>query len=623
MSFIDYIFMPLFLLSLVIYFNVPKRGQWIVLLCLSIAFYLTYGIELLPFALFSSLIAWGAGLLIGNRNEQLDERIKASVEKLPEPAPEIEAEGENEAPAVEDDSPEASQPQAPEPTPAPEIPEVLTKEQKRALRASTKRTNKYLLWLALFLIIAILVYIKCQNYILGTPTFKAISGAYENFCAALYNIPVLGALVADTDAIASATVPTAINLAGQETAASLATGVAIRANHGISLIVPLGISYYTMSLVGYLADVYWKKEKPEKNFFKLFLFAIYYPKILEGPISKHRLLASQLNAEHNFDYYRFCHGLQRMLWGYFKKLCIADRLTIMTSAVFASPMEYDGSVILVSAIFAAFELYCDFSGCMDMALGASHAMGIDIEENFKQPFLSKSAPEFWRRWHITLGVWFKDYVYMPLVTSPNLMKFVGFLRKHTNKRFAKAIMQIIPLAVVWLLTGLWHGTGINYIVWGIWWGLLMIVSTVFEPEFKKLNERLKINPNSRVHKMVQTVRTFFLFVVGRIITLSGDWDGLVRVLDKIVFDFAPWHFFDQSLYTYGLDRQNFQLVILCILGLMFVEFKQAHGYSVTEHIDNKRIWIRWIIYLAAIFFVLIFGAYGAGYDASSFVYANY
>lgn len=573
MSFLDYIFLPLFLLSLVIYFAVPKRGQWIVLLVLSIAFYCTYGIELLPFALFSSLVAWAVGIAIGARNEKLDTQIKEGGSHL-------------------------------------------SKETKRAMRASAKRDSRVLLWLALVLIIGILVYVKCQNYILKTEVFRAISKTYEAFCAGLYQIPYLGALVVDLDAAANAgaTVVTGIAASAAE---------AITTNSGTSLIMPLGISYYTMSLAGYLADVYWKKEKPEKNFFKLFLFAIYYPKIVEGPISKHRLLAKQLDAPHSFDYCRFCHGLQRMLWGYFKKLCIADRLTIMTSAVFANPMDYDGSVILVAAVFAAFELYCDFSGCMDMALGASHAMGIDIEENFKQPFLSKTAPEFWRRWHITLGVWFKDYVYMPLVTSPNLMKFVGFLRKHTTKRAAKAVMQIIPLAVVWLLTGLWHGTGINYIVWGIWWGLLMITSTVFEPEFKQLNKRLKINPNSRVHKIFQTLRTFFLFVMGRIITLSGDWAGLLFVLDKIVHDFAPWHFFDQSLYTYGLDRQNFQLVILCILGLMFVEFKQAHGYSFTQHIDNKRIWIRWIIYLAAIFFVLIFGAYGAGYDASSFVYANY
>lgn len=177
-----------------------------------------------------------------------------------------------------------------------------------------------------------------------------------------------------------------------------------------SIIVPLGISYYTFSVIGYLADVYWGKEKAEKNFLKFLLFILYFPKILEGPIENYRPLADRLFEGHKFDYKQFCFGLQIMVYGAFKKLVVADRLVILTDEIFGteSYVNYGGAMVLVGAVFRALQMYADFSGCMDMALGMSQALGIELRKNFNHPFFSKSAAEFWRRWHITLGVWFKD-----------------------------------------------------------------------------------------------------------------------------------------------------------------------------------------------------------------------
>lgn len=312
-----------------------------------------------------------------------------------------------------------------------------------------------------------------------------------------------------------------------------------------------------------------------------------------------------------------------MLWGYFKKLVIADRLAMLVTPVFGNYTAYHGMALLLAAVAGAFQLYCDFSGCMDMVLGISEALGITVEENFSRPFFSKTAAEFWRRWHITLGTWFKDYIYMPLVISPRLLKISGNIRKKFGKRTAKNFMSIIPLAAVWLLTGIWHGTGYNYIAWGIYWGALIILSTVLEPEIRKLSAFLRIDTKSRGWQTFCRLRTFFLFVVSRIITIPGSLRASAGIFKSIFTDFAPWQMFDGSLYTLGLDRPNFTLAVLSLILLGIISKKQEEGVKIREAIAGRAVFIRWAIYLTGIFAVLIFGIYGAGYDASSFVYMNY
>lgn len=388
------------------------------------------------------------------------------------------------------------------------------------------------------------------------------------------------------------------------------------------IIVPLGISYYTFSIVGYLADVYWKKEKAEKNYFKFLLFVLYFPKILQGPISRHKNLGKQLVEGHSFEYKRFCYGLQLMLWGYFKKLVIADRLAIPVSKVFGSYATYSGSILLTASLLAAVQLYCDFSGYMDIALGISQVFGIELEKNFDHPFFSRSAAEFWRRWHITLGTWFKDYVYMPLVVSPRMMKLTQRTKQRFGTRAGKTVMTSIPLAVVWLLTGIWHGTGWSYVVWGIYWGVLIILSSALEPEIKRLTSLLKINVQAGSWKVFQMTRTFLLFCIGRIITIPGDLHATGVIAEKIFTDFQIWQLFDGTLYSLGLDAANFNLAMITILVLWAVSMLQNKG-SVRDRIASCNIVFRWAIYYIAIFAVLIFGIYGPGYDASAFVYMQF
>lgn len=387
-------------------------------------------------------------------------------------------------------------------------------------------------------------------------------------------------------------------------------------------IVPLGISYYTFSAVGYMADVYWGKEKAEKNVLKLLLYLLFFPKILQGPITKYRSLAPQLEEGHRFVYRDFCFGMQLAVWGYFKKIVIADRIGIFTSTVFADPVPFGGAVLLLSVVLAAVQIYCDFSACMDIASGVSQMFGITLEKNFDHPFFAKSAAEFWRRWHITLGVWFKDYIYMPLVISPRLIKVSGKVGKKFGRRAGKSVLTVVPLVVVWTLTGLWHGTGAPYVAWGIYWGMLIILSTVFEPEIRKVTKAFHIDTDRQGWKNFQMVRTFGLFCIGRIITIPGDLKVSADILRKICTEPKLWQLVDNTLYAQGLDWKEFVLMLLVIAVLWFVEVQQQKG-GVRERIADWNMVVRCTFYACSVILVLLIGIYGPGIETGNFAYMQY
>ncbi len=474
--------------------------------------------------------------------------------------------------------------------------------KKAAFRRKVKQRCRYLLWAAVTLIVGMLVYIKAQHMLAGVPVLTSavwfFSKVYQHIGRFfMLHMPVLGIFVKDTGVMETFT--------------------------EFSFFVPLGISYYTMSLVGYLADVYWRKEEAEKNILLLLLYALYFPKILAGPIVKYRDCAPMLREGHPFAYQRMCEGLQRMLWGYVKKMVIADRLNLFVSPVFAAYEDYHGAVLLVAAVGSVFYTFCDFSGCMDIALGASQVFGVELTENFKRPFFSVSVSEYWRRWHMTLGIWFKDYVYMPLAVSPRLIRLSGKLRDRFGKRAGKNCMTVVPLCVVWLLTGLWHSTGWNYIVWGSYWGSLIILSTIFEPEITRLSGLFHIPVHSRGFQAVRMLRLFMLVIVSRILTEPGSLAASAEILKKIVFQFYPWELFDGTLYTLGLDRPGLHLAAISVCMLGIIGWKQEKGIVFRDKIAGLPIVLRWSVLLAGIAAVLVFGIYGTGYDAGSFLYMNY
>lgn len=390
------------------------------------------------------------------------------------------------------------------------------------------------------------------------------------------------------------------------------------------IIVPLGVSYYSFSLVGYLADIYFKKSKPEPNILKLTLYALYFPKIMQGPISKFREIGPRLTEGHKFDYQRFCFGLQLILWGYFKKLVIADRAVLLTQTVFGKFSSYKsgGAILIIVTVVAAIRFYCDFSGYMDIVIGISQLMGIELDENFRQPFFSKSAAEFWRRWHITLGAWFKDYVYMPLAINPRVIRLSKWVRSRFGKRAGKSVLTVVPLAVVWLLTGLWHGTGINYILWGMYWGTIIILSNVFAPEIRAAAKFLRIDTEARDWQVFQMVRTFSLFTGGLLLSTFVGYRNIKRYAGIILKQFGLCNLWNGEIYKLGLDKTNLTVLTGAIAILWIAEILQQKG-SVREMVAGLHPVTRWFFYALGIFTVIFFGIYGAGYSTTGFAYTYF
>ena len=390
----------------------------------------------------------------------------------------------------------------------------------------------------------------------------------------------------------------------------------------LTLIIPLGISYYTLAGVGYLADVFWKKDKAEKNPLKIILYLCYFPQILQGPIPKHRVTGKVLSEGHRFDYQRVCWGLQRMVWGFFKKLVIADRLSVMVNEVFGHYLKYTGFIFWAALAGAVFQLYADFSGCVDIALGLSEVFGITLEENFRRPFYALSAAEFWRRWHISLGTWFKDYVYMPLSTAPWLVKLGKIFKKRFGRAAARNVMTTIPLLAVWILTGLWHGTGWDYVVWGLYWGLIIILSTWLAPLYKKLNARFNLTEDTGWWRTFRRLRTFVIYMVGRLLTIPGNL-LTSRWIGRKMFTFNPWVLFDGTLLQLGWTAKDAWVALAALLLLWWVSSLQEKGTRIRETVSGWPLPIRWGFYYGAIAAVLIFGVYGSGAGSSAFVYMQY
>ena len=399
------------------------------------------------------------------------------------------------------------------------------------------------------------------------------------------------------------------------------TGLGRGAVSAWDVIVPLGLSYYTLSIIGYLLDVYWRKQQHEQNFLLFLLCVLYFPQILQGPIAQYRVLRKEFLKETPFSSDRLCRGIQLMLWGFFKKLVIADRLNLFVTGVVDNYQIHQGLTFWVVALLSTFQLYADFSGCMDIASGVSELFGIQIAKNFDHPFASRSVAEWWRRWHITLCAWMKDYVYFPLAVSPRLIKLSGRIKKACNAKVAKAFVTVVTLSVVWLLTGMWHGVKFCYLIWGAYYACFLIVDTVFQPHH--LTARLGIDGDSTAWKRFQMVRTTLIFSLGRLITVPDDFGISLDIFRSMFTQFNPWAFWDGTLYTAGLDRGNFILSLLLIGLLLLVEQSQIKNGPIRDRIARLKLPVRWVVWYAALAGILILGIYGAGYDASSFDYMNF
>lgn len=385
------------------------------------------------------------------------------------------------------------------------------------------------------------------------------------------------------------------------------------------LLLPVGISFYTFQVTGYIIDVYRGMHGAQRNFLKYALFVSYFPQIMQGPIGRYSELSKTLYDGHPFEYDRMRRGLLRMIFGFFEKLVIADRLAIAVDAVWPNFASYGRIELIVICVFYAIQIYADFAGYMDIALGASEIMGITLSENFKAPYFSASVPEFWRRWHITLGSWFRDYLFYPVMRSGFCTKLGKKLKAAFNQKTAGKVTTVIALLCVWFFTGMWHGASWHYIAWGVYYGVLIILSTLTAPMIDGFVQKHSINRDNPFYKAVQILKTFALVCIGYIFFRSDGMTQAFGIIGRIFGFSAPM----LSPAALGLDMADIIAALAAVLLLIIVDICRARDIDVRRIIAEQALVTRWALYLLLLFSVIIFGIYGPGYASSSFIYFQF
>ena len=372
------------------------------------------------------------------------------------------------------------------------------------------------------------------------------------------------------------------------------------------VILPVGISFYIFQALSYTIDVYREDVTVERNFLRYALFVSFFPQLVAGPIERSKNLLLQLREEHHFSYERMKDGLLLMLWGYFIKVVLADRIAIFVDTVYSDLNTYTGYYVLVASILFAFQIYCDFAGYSIIAMGAAKIMGFSLMENFNAPYLSRSVSEFWRRWHISLSTWFRDYLYIPLGGNRK-----GIVRKYIN------------LFIVFMVSGLWHGANWTYVIWGGLNGIFQIIGDLYKPIRDRMQTILGLDRGAFSHKLLKIVATFvlvdFTWIFFRASTIT---DAMTAIRNIVLADNA-WILFDGSLYELGLSQKDFHLMLGGIGVLVIADILKYKGICIREKILQQEWWFRWMVAIGAVLIVLVFGIYGYGYDAQNFIYFQF
>lgn len=388
-------------------------------------------------------------------------------------------------------------------------------------------------------------------------------------------------------------------------------------------LLPIGISFYTLQSVSYLIDVYYGRIEADSNLGRLALFLAFFPSIMEGPICRYSQTADALYCGKPLNYKNITFGAQRILWGLFEKLIIADRLNLLVVKVFAKPDDYSGIIIILAAISCTFQLYMDFAGCINIAIGTGELFGITLPENFRQPFFSKTPSEFWRRWHITLGAWFKDYIFYPI----SLTKFEKKLGKQAKlklgKHMGQVITSVIPLFAVWLSNGLWHGTGWNYIFYGMYYFVLIVLGNTVEPWVEQFTSFIKWNRSSIPYRFIQTMKMLIIIFTGELFFRANSLSDGFNMFQSIFTGFHWSTLTDGSILQLKLSINDFMIIILGLIIVLIVGILHEKGISIREKIAEQNILIRWSLYYTGIIAVIVLGAYGNGYVVAKLIYAGF
>ena len=377
-------------------------------------------------------------------------------------------------------------------------------------------------------------------------------------------------------------------------------------NTSLDVLLPVGISFYTFQALGYTVDVYRGEIRAERNFFRYALFVSFFPQLVAGPIERSKNLLNQLRNPKSFSYERMCDGLMMMIWGYFLKLVIADRIAIFVDNMYGNVGVYDGRYLLLASVLFAVQIYCDFAGYSTIAIGAAEVMGFQLMDNFNSPYLSQSVAEFWRRWHISLSSWFKDYLYIPLGGNRK-----GKVRKYIN------------IMIVFLVSGLWHGANWSYVVWGGLNGIYQVVGAIFTPVRNRIKEKLHLKKSPLPLMIIYMIVTFILVDFTWIFFRADNVQHAFAVIDSI-FNMNNQALLENgTLYDLGLSRPNFMVLGVSLVILLAADICKYCGIKVRSVILNLNIVIRGAVIIAGILGILVFGIWGSGYSATNFIYFQF
>lgn len=389
--------------------------------------------------------------------------------------------------------------------------------------------------------------------------------------------------------------------------------ISLFGNWGITLnipqfdvLLPIGISFFTFQALSYTMDVYRGEIYAEKNFFRYALYVSFFPQLVAGPIERSKNLLKQLATPTKFNFDKARNGLLLMLWGYFLKIVLADRIAIVVDTIYNNPALYEGWYFVVATVLFAIQIYCDFAGYSAIAIGAAEILGIKLMENFNAPYTATSVTDFWRRWHISLTSWFKDYLYIPLGGNRR-----GKIRKNINR------------LIVFLVSGIWHGAGVNYIVWGGINGLYQIIGDGLKPMKKKIIKLLGLNDESLGFKLYKVLFTFILICITWVYFRASDFETANHILSSMLTAKNPWILFDGSLFELGLSEKSFRLMLICVVVLLFSDTLKRKGICIREIVGRQDYIFRWIFIVFVVFFILTYGVWGPGYNPNNFIYFQF
>jgi len=521
MQFTSFGFIACIALLLCVYYLVPKKAQWVVLLVASYGFYIAAGVEYLAFILFTTLTTYGAALVMGKRLEKQDAYLQ-------------------------------------------EYKQDMSREERKAYKARVKSVNR--VYMITCLAVNFVLLFACKALLIQP--FKA---------------------------------------AAEGTALSF-----------LSLGLPMGMSFYMFQSTGYVVDVYRGVCKAEKNPFKFALFAAFFPQLIQGPISKFSQVAPAMYAPTAFDGKQVSFGLQRILWGYFKKLVIADRLAAAVIAL--QGPEHTGVAFLVLSVFYAVQIYGDFTGGIDIAIGIAQTLGIRLPENFIRPYFSKNIAEYWRRWHISLGVWMKDYIFYPISVSGPMLKLSKSARQKLGN-FGKRLPVYVASIATWLCTGIWHGLSLNFITWGMLNCFVIVVSEELAPLYDKFHGKFHLKDKAW-YGAFEMLRMFMLMNLIRVVDLFPNVGNYFSKLGSLFTTFNFHVLWDGTLMKLGLSGLDYIIIGLGCVIVFAVSVVQERKGSVRELLQGNAL-LRYSLIFLLLVLVLLLGSYGIGYDASNFIYNQF